>query len=210
MGAFVYYKTKIFEWLEQRRVSARFYHNEQFRLLDQALLTAYESENPFHISRAFLEKQKAEETYAYGETPLTTMAHIAKECELRPSDTVIEMGAGRGRAALFLAEYVGCKVIAYEQIPQFVEKMPLSKNLKILSADMFSADFSKASAVYLYGTMLLDEEILNLIEKLPKGCKVITVSYPLSEYSERWQVKKTFSGSFAWGKTEVYWNERVI
>jgi len=200
---YLYFKVKIFEWLEQRKVEQRFYHKERFKELDLALLRAYRSKNPYSISKEFLK------AHCYGETPLTTMDSIARECELTPTDTVIEMGAGRGRASLFLAEYVGCRVIAYEQIPTFIQKFPISPNLKILSQDMFSADFSKASAIYLYGTMLNYDEIQRLTQVFPKNVKIITVSYPLSDYSPNYITRKTFMGRFPWGKTEVYWNERI-
>ncbi len=200
---FLYLKVKIYEWLEQRKVEKLFYHNQRFKERDRALLAAYRTKNPYRISKEFLK------VHSYGETPLTTMARIVDECGLSSDDLIIEMGAGRGRASLFLAEYVGCRVIAYEQIPTFVEKILPSPNLKILAQDMFSADFSKAAAIYLYGTMLTDEEIQKLCAIFPKGVKIITVSYPLSDYSEHYMIKKTFTGKFPWGKTEVYWNERI-
>lgn len=209
MRLFLYFKVKFFEWIEQRKVEKRFYHNEHFKKCDQALLQAYRRENPYKISKDFLVNQKAPDVYAYGETPLTTMDNIVRECELTQSDLVIEMGAGRGRASLFLAEYIGCKVIAYEQIPAFAEKFSLSPNLKIIAEDMFAADFSKATAIYLYGTMLSDDDILKLCNAFPKNVKIITVSYPLSDYSDNYVIKKTFKGKFPWGKTEVYWNERI-
>ena len=98
---------------------------------------------------------------------------------------------------------------AFEIIPTFVEKAISSPNLKILAQDMFCADFSKASVIYLYGTMLKEGQILSLAEKFPLNVKIITVSYPLSAYSEKYCIKKTFSGRFPWGKTEIYWNERT-
>ncbi|MBS0629063.1 MAG: class I SAM-dependent methyltransferase [Verrucomicrobia bacterium] len=200
---YLFFKVKIYEWLEQRRVAKVFYHNDRFKERDLALLCEYRSKNPYQISKEFLK------THCYGETPLTSVAHIVKECGLSSADTLIEMGAGRGRASLFLAEYVGCRVIAYEQIPAFVEKFPSSPNIKILSQDMFSGDFSKGTAIYLYGTMLTDQEIQKLCTLFPPKVKIITVSYPLSDYSDHYVVKKVFTVKFPWGKTEGYWNERT-
>lgn len=210
MNPFLYFKVKIFEWLEQRKVASKFYNHERFKQCDQALLGAYKRENPYKISKHFLIQAKARDIYAYGETPLTTMDTIVCECGINSLDVVIEMGAGRGRTALFLAEYVGCQVIAYEQIPTFVKKLEDSPNLKMIAQDMFSADFSKATAIYLYGTMLTDDEISQLAEAFPKNVKVITVSYPISDYDKRFVIKKSFPGKFPWGKTEVYLNERTI
>jgi len=200
---YLYFKVKIYEWLEQRKVQKLFYHQERFKEVDQALLSGYRTKNPYRISREHLK------VHSYGETPLTTMAHIVEQCGLKPSDLLIEMGAGRGRASLFLAEYLGCQVVAYEQISTFVEKMPASPNLKTLGRDMFSADFSKATAIYLYGTILEDKEIEILCGRFPPNVKIITVSYSLSDYSRDYVTKKTFTGKFPWGKTEVYWNERT-
>ncbi len=205
----LFFRVKFFEWLEQRKVERLFYSNESFRNSDQTLLSAYAGISPYQISKEFLIKAKAAEIFAYGETPLTTTSKIVEECEITPADVVIEMGAGRGRASLFLAEYVGCQVIAYEQINAFVEKIPASSNLKIITQDMFSADFSKATAIYLYGTLLTDSEIQKLILAFPKNVKIITVSYPLSDYSKKYVTRKSFRGKFPWGKTEIYWNERI-
>lgn len=206
---FLYFRVKIFEWLEQRKVERSFYSNAHFQKCDQALLSFYREISPYQISKEFLIKAKAPEIFAYGETPLTTTSKIVHECEITPADRVIEMGAGRGRASLFLAEYVGCQVIAYEQILAFVKNIPPSSNLQILAQDMFSADFSKATAIYLYGTLLDESEIQKLIEVFPKNVKIITVSYPLSDYSQKYVTRKSFQGKFPWGKTEIYWNERT-
>lgn len=200
---YLYFKVKIFEWLEQRKVRERFYHNQRFKQRDLSLLNAYRNKNPYRISREFIK------THCYGETPLTTMAHIVDECALSSSDLIIEMGSGRGRASLFLAEFVGCRVIGFEQIPTFINKSPVSPNLAILPQDMFTADFSKASAIYLYGTMLSDDQIHKLCAAFPTRTKIITVSYPLNDYSPEYITRKTFTGTFPWGKTEVYWNERI-
>jgi len=210
MWLYYFLKTKFFEWREQRVVANYFYLDAEYRKKDEALLSAYKGQSPYRISKEYLIGRGAKEVHAYGETPLTTMALIAKECQLGIHDTIIEMGAGRGRGALFLAEYVGCKVIAYEQIPAFVEKMISSANLKMLSSDMFSANFSEATAIYLYGTMLEDPSILELTMKFPAGVKIITVSYPLDVYSQGFKTIKTFRGRFPWGKTEIYINERTV
>lgn len=209
MGAFTYFKTKFFEWQEERRVRYHLYSHAGFKKADQTLLKAYRGQNPYRISIQYLKGQNASDIYTYGETPLSTMAQIAHYFGIGPEDRVIEMGAGRGRAALFLAEYIGCQVRGYELIPTFVEKFPPSPRIEMLAEDMFQAEFSWATVIFLYGTMLETAEIEALVEKFPKGAKILTVSYSLSEYSPKYQTKKTFLGLFPWGETEIYWNERT-
>ena len=208
---YIFTKTKIFEWLEEKKVKGRLYTNAHFQEVDRALLKAYKGQNPYCISIRYLKDQNAPDCYTYGETPLTTMASIVTAFDIRENDRVIEMGSGRGRAALYLAEYVGCRVRAYELIPVFIEKMACVKapNLEMLAEDMFLADFSWATTIFLYGTLLSDEEIEYLAKRFPKNCKIITVSYSLSEYSESYTTRKTIWGLFPWGKTEIYLNERT-
>lgn len=210
--AFFYFRTQLFEWKEERAIRLNFIHNPHFLSLDQLLQKAYADQNPYQICKEYLKQKKKKEIYAYGETPLTTMDKIVRECQITPQDQVIDMGAGRGRASLFLAEYIGCKVRALEEIPLFVQIMEqtiASPHLEMSVKDMFQADFSWASVIYLYGTLLSDEEILLLAETFPRKKKIITVSYALEEYSPEYQTKKVFQGKFPWGKTEIFWNERI-
>lgn len=207
MGAYHYFKSKIFEYYEQKRVEKRFYSHSRFKEKDLALLAAYEGISPYEISRKFLKSRGALSIHAYGETPLLSMEQMALMAEITSNDTVIELGAGRGRAALFLAEYLGCTVIAYEWIPLFCEKMVSSKKLKMIPKSMFEGDFTKATVIYLYGTMLEEDEILQLISRFPRHAKILTVSYPLSEYSDLYQTAKSETVRFPWGKTKVYLNE---
>ena len=209
MYVLTYGKTKIYEWLEQKAVKKQFYSNERFKKLDQILLSNYRYKSPYYISKQYLKEKGAGQVHVYGETPLTTMEKIVREFGIKKTDTILEMGAGRGRTSLFLGEFVGAKVIAYELIPEFVKKMVPSPNVEMHTGDMFTADFSKVDGIYLYGTMLDDEEILALCEAFPKGVKIITVSYPLKEYSELYQTKNVFMGRFPWGQTEVFLNERT-
>ncbi len=207
---YTYFKTCLFELREQRRVERLFYQREGFRKKDRALIQAYRGESPYQISKRYLIEQGESDPYQYGETPLTTIAAIADAFEISSSDLVIEMGAGRGRVALFLAEYIGCRVMAFEKIPRFVEKMVSSEKVEVAHMDMFEAPFGEATVVFLYGTMLPDEFIRNMAEKIPSGVRVITVSYSLSYYDQNYQTTGVITGIFPWGKTEVYLNERVF
>lgn len=202
-------KSHFFERQEQKKVEKNFYHFDSFREKDQKLLSKYNEKSPYRVSKEFLIARSAKDLDIYGETPLSTIHTIVQKCGIKKNDLVIEMGAGRGRVSLFLSEFIGCQVYAYEQIPFFAENMIPSKNLKVFNKDMFTADFSKASFIYLYGTLLEDEEIVKLTKLFRADAKIITVSYPLRDYSSHYRVLQSFSGRFPWGKTKVYQNERI-
>lgn len=200
--------------IEYGRVVYRYYGNRQFALTDLYLLSFYLLRSPFRISKRFLTEKKAEDVYAYGETPLTTMDFIAKQCAIHRNDIVYELGSGRGRACFWLNAFIGCKVIGIEFIPLFVEiahkvknKFHL-KNVSFLMKDMLEASLEDATVIYLYGTCYDEQFIQNLIHlfaSLPQGTRIISVSYSLEEFGcKEFPVIKTFSATFTWGIGQVY------
>lgn len=202
-------------FIEFLKVSTRYYVNWTFCKIDFSLLLTYFFHNPFTISKEFLKAKGEKDVYAYGETPLTSLETIVKECKLRPYDTVYELGSGRGRTCFWLNCFVGCRVVGIEYIPDFVNHANLIKKrfnidgVEFRCEDFLKTDYTKATVVYLYGTCLEDIEILALIEKfktLQRGAKIITVSYPLTDYtSDRsFEVMNCFQVPFTWGTTEVY------
>ncbi|HSX12719.1 MAG TPA: methyltransferase domain-containing protein [Rhabdochlamydiaceae bacterium] len=211
----IFLKTKFWLHREEKQVKQFFYWHDRFKEIDKQLSLAYAYRNPYQISRKYLQKQGAEDIHLYGETPLTTMRRIVEECAIGPQDVVIEMGAGRGRTSFFLSEYIGCHVYAMEQIPEFVEsaeniaKKFDCKKVHFSCRDMMEADFQKATVIYLYGTCLSDSTIEMLTDLLPSQIKIITVSYPLCDYSKNFVTLKQFSAPFPWGSATIYLNQKI-
>lgn len=211
---FSYLRTAAFEWAEQKRVKRLYYPNDHFKTVDQTLLSSLP--NPYATSKAYLQERKEANIYAYGETPITTLGQMAERFNITTEDTLIELGAGRGRGALFFSEHLYCTVYAFERVPLFVSQLQELKRqfnctrLNVIDADFFTTSLPEATVVYLYGTMLTDAEITKLgsaFQKYPKSVKLITVSYPLSDYSPAFKTKDVMQGRFPWGKTEIYLNE---
>lgn len=211
------YHTIKYHWIDyklQKEVKRCYYSDTTFSHIDRSLLTAYIFKNPYTISKNYLKKRHAKEIHTYGETPLMTYDKLAKEVGLNSSDTLLELGSGRGRGALFLHHFYQCHVIGIERIPQFVKLSKHvahkyhQKRVEFICADMLKADLPPATVIYLYGTALTDAEIAPLIERLkkyPKGTKIISISYPLTDYDETsFEITKTFSVSYPWGETEAY------
>jgi hypothetical protein len=205
--------------IEYLKVVWCYYRNPLFRKVDLALLWSYFCNNPYRISRDFLLRRGEANIYAYGETPLTTLEQIVKEAGIGAEDTVFELGSGRGRPCFWLRCFVGCNVIGIEFVPDFVAKANEVRQRFKLSGidfrhqDMLKADLSGASVVYLYGTCMEDLEIHKLIdqlEKLPEGTKIITVSYPLTDFTDKefLVVERIFPAKFTWGMADVYLQRR--
>ena len=200
---------------EFMRVACRYYSSWTFFKEDLSLRLMYLFHNPFSISRRFLQKRGEPDVYAYGETPLTSLEKIAKEAQITSKDCVYELGAGRGATCFWLHQFIGCSVVGIEYVPEFVERAErIRRRLKVKGiefrlADMLKTDFKGATVCYLYGTCLDEHAIKLLIQKfkkLPVGTKIITVSYPLTDYTADpcFHIMKRFSVPFTWGSADVY------
>lgn len=210
----LYFSVKYYLYREQLRVVFHFYKNLSFVFFDFMFFIAYLFSNPYRICRKYHERRGEEKTNVYGETPLTTLMKICHLCGIHSTDTIIELGSGRGRSCFFLASVIGAKVTGIEKISQFtnrailIQKALRFKNLKFNCSDFYDIDFSKVNVVYLYAPQLEDQNILKLSEKLkalPKGAKIITISYSMHQYSPKsFQSIKRFSVSFPWGKTHAF------
>lgn len=203
------------DFVEYLRVLYRYYWRMSYVKVDAYLVASYLCYDPFGISKRFLMKRGDKDIYTYGETPLTTLETIAKECRLTKSDVVFEQGCGRGRTCFWLREFVGCRVVGVEQIPEFVTRANHVaakfgiKGVEFRNEDMLQTDLTEATAIYLYGTCLektFIEKLIKKFEKLPAGTKIITISFALQEFAHKpvFEMMNRFPVKFNWGTTDAY------
>jgi precorrin-6B methylase 2 len=200
------------EWI---KIAWRYYPNHAFLKEDLSLRLLYFFQSPFKISKRFLIARGEKEIYAYGETPLTSLEIIAKQAKIGPNDCVYELGSGRGFVCFWLNSFTGCSVVGIEQVPAFVQRAEKVrrrfdlKKIEFRQSDFCEADLTGATVIYLYGTCLHERSIQRLIqsfEKMPRGTKIITVSYSLAEFTPnpRFLLMKRFSVPFTWGDADVF------
>lgn len=203
------------DMVEFVKVACRYYGSWSFLKEDLALRLIYLFHSPYKMSKRFLMKRGERDVHVYGETPLTSLELIAKECGLRASDCVFELGAGRGRTCFWLHSFIKCSVVGIEYIPEFVERSNLIKKrlgiegVEFRQEDMAKASLEGATVCYLYGSCLDEQTIRTLAShfaQLPVGTKIITVSYPLSDYWEKgsFELMKRFTVPYNWGEANVY------
>jgi SAM-dependent methyltransferase len=216
----IHFVTQVGSTLQFLKVVRRYYTHFGFMQRDLFLLMSYLFDNPFSISKRFLEKKRSRTIYAYGETPLTSMERICKECPITPQDRVYELGCGRGRSCFWLNAFFHCQVVGIDEVPEFIQRATAIKNrfhldqVEFLQEDFLTADYRDATVIYLYGTSLEEEMIKQLVKRfasLPVGTRVISVSYPLTEYMDdsSFEVMKRFSVPFPWGSADVYLQIKV-
>jgi SAM-dependent methyltransferase len=206
-------KTDWWNFLEFVQVVFYYYSNWKFARIDVYFLRSYLPFNPYRMSKEFLKEKGEGNLDVYGETPLTTMDVISRECNFDQNDILYELGCGRGRTCFWLHAFVGCRVYGIEYIPAFIRIAQSIKRkfqieeVKFLCQDMMEVDLKNATVVYFYGTCTDDETLLKLCRKfeaLSSSTKIITISFPLSAYSSRFKTIKSFPVKFPWGETEAY------
>lgn len=216
----IHFKVVMINLFEYGRVVLRYYPHAHFAKIDIALLFSYLFSNPFRISKHFLLEKREKDIYTYGETPLTTMHLIARQCNITSQDVVFELGCGRGRTCFWLSQILGCSAVGIDYVPVFIEKAQKIKdrfqvqNVSFRLEDLFQANLKEATIIYLYGTCFSAAYIDLLIERLcqlPKGSKIITVSYALTEFQPEapFRVIKQFLAPFTWGETDIYLQEKA-
>lgn len=187
-----------------------------FKAWSREFSRAYRFLNPYRICKSHLKSLGIVDVHQYGETPLLVYARIAEECAIDAADYWLDLGCGRGEGCFFIRLLTGCHVQGVDWTPQFIDianqmlkRSPLSK-IGFACENMLETDLSKATVIYLFGTCLDEGTIVALCERfeeLPSTIKIVTVSYPLSDYHPAFQAKRQFSAQFPWGAADVYLNE---
>lgn len=174
--------------------------------VDLMLMSAYFFINPYRALRKYLQKRGESNPHQYGETPPEVIETLIDAAGgIKRYQYFADLGAGRGRISFFVQKFYGCRVFAYEQLEVFVRKgRKLFPKVQFTLGDFLEADLSKMDIIYFYGTMMKESEILAFVSKVKKGCRVISVSYPLTNYDSRFKVTKKVDITFPWGKTKGY------
>lgn len=208
---FLSVKVKLQALLWQWQVKKNYYCNEAFKKSDRMLLRAYLFKNPYQISKRFMRGRGEKDIHVYGETPLKVYDQIAKRWGIQKEHRFVELGCGRGRGLSFLSNLYGCECVGIEWIKEFVEiarrALPF---LKIYNEDFMTSQKIYGDFIFFYGTCLDEDKILALCErflKLKKRSKVITVSFGLNEYHEKFKVVDVFEAVFPWGRGDIFLNQ---
>jgi SAM-dependent methyltransferase len=200
---------KVKQAIENLRVVGKYYRKWGFAKKDLRLAMLYAMRSPYKVSKDFLVARGKRDVHVYGETPLTTMAKIIKECGVKEGDRLYELGCGTGRTCLWLREFVGCEVVGVERIPTFVRNArKVLTDVEFRQEDFFAQDYGDADVVYLYGSCMDELEadrMSQALQGMRAGARVISVSFPLDGF----KVLKKFNARFIWGKAEVFLQVRI-
>ena len=134
----------------------------------------------------------------YVGTPYDVVSRMLKMAGVKKSDVVYDLGCGDGRMVVLAAAKYGCRGIGYDIDPQRiaealenVKKNRVGQLVKIVQADLFTIDLSKADVLSLYLLPDINEKLLPQFEKLKPGSRLVFHDYGLEGYEADQNVRVT-------------------
>jgi len=211
-------KTCLFNLLEERKLKKLFYTHPCFRKTHQTFCQTWRYSNPYRICKAFLKKQGQAELHTYGETPFTVFVDILQKAEFSSKDCLLDLGCGRGKLLLLTSALFTCDSIGVDQVPLFCQRAKacasfLSPPPLFLCQDFCNMEdvyLQKATLIYFYALFLSEDQMLSMLrrfEALSSHVKIITISFPLSDYSPLF-THTSWQALYPWGQAEVFLNQK--
>jgi trans-aconitate methyltransferase len=107
--------------------------------------------------------------------------------ELKPEETLYDLGCGDGRIVMMAAQEFGANAIGVElsekmakQALQKVSESKMEPKVKIVNDDLFNVDLSPADVVTLYLTTSANDRIRSKLElELKPGTRVVSHDYAI-------------------------------
>jgi len=120
-------------------------------------------------------------------TPLPVVRQMLILAEVKPGETVYDLGAGDGRVVIMAAQEFGAKAVGVElredltkQALNRVFELGLMGRVKIFQSDLFKVDVSSADVVFLYLTTSANDKVKPKLEsELKQGARVVSHDYEI-------------------------------
>ena len=121
-------------------------------------------------------------------TPSDVARQMLIQAELKPGETVYDLGSGDGRMVIMAAREFGAEAVGIElrkdlvkRALQRVSELHLERKVKIVNDDLFNIDTSSADVVTLYLTTSANKKVRpKLEEELDPGTRIVSHNYEMS------------------------------
>lgn len=204
-------------------ISVRFFHlkewiihiftylfrSPKYLIADICLVLSYFFKSPYRIVRQWDEAHTCQ-VGPYGEIPLSEMEQLYRLLlKDEPIRSMTDLGAGRGRLALWAAATKGWKVQAIECIPQFCKKAKKIvdlfniENMEVIERDFSKCPIEERDLVFINpGDMDMEagKRLISLLLPVPTGCRVVTVGFSLTELAKEYQFEGAMTLRCPWGE----------
>jgi ribosomal protein L11 methylase PrmA len=122
----------------------------------------------------------------YVGTAYDLVSKMLQMAQVKKSDLVYDLGCGDGRMVVLAAQKYGCHGVGFDIDPvrveesiANVERHHVEKLVKIVEADIFEVDVSKADVIPMYLLPDMNRRLLPQLEKLKNGSRIVTHDYDL-------------------------------
>jgi precorrin-6B methylase 2 len=122
----------------------------------------------------------------YVGTAYDVASKMLQMAKIKKGDMVYDLGCGDARLLILAAQKYGCRAIGYDIDPERVRmsRENVARNhvenlVKIVQADIFTLDLSKADVIPLYLLPEMNQRLLPQLEKLKPGSCVVCHNYDL-------------------------------
>jgi ribosomal protein L11 methylase PrmA len=122
----------------------------------------------------------------YVGTPYDLISKMLQMAQVKKDDVVFDLGCGDARMLVLAAQKYGCRGEGYELDPERVKasldnvaRNHLEKLIKIIQADIFTVDLSKADVIPLYLLPDMNRKLLPQFEKMKPGSRIVCHDYDL-------------------------------
>jgi len=118
-------------------------------------------------------------------SPTPVVRQMLILAELKPGETLFDLGSGDGRAVIMAAKDFGARSVGVELREDLVKRalsniheLGLETKAHILQNDIFKVDLSEADVVFLYLTTSANEKVKPKLEtELKPGVRIVSHDY---------------------------------
>jgi ribosomal protein L11 methylase PrmA len=122
----------------------------------------------------------------YVGTAYDLISRMLQMAAVKKDDLVYDLGCGDGRMLVLAAQKYGCHAVGYDIDPERVrdarenvERNHVENLVKIVQADIFTVDLSKADVFPLYLLPEMNRKLLPQFAKVKKGSRIVCHNYDL-------------------------------
>lgn len=126
----------------------------------------------------------------YVATPMIVVRKMLEYADLKPGETVYDLGCGDGRVVIMAAQEFGARGVGVDLNPRLVkeargkvESLGLGQMVRIIRGNLFEVDVSPADIVTMYLTTGANEKVRPKLEQeLRSGSRVVTHDFSIAKW----------------------------
>jgi len=124
----------------------------------------------------------------YVASPARVVDRMLELANIKPGETVYDLGCGDGRILIAAVEKYKARAIGVEISPKYaaraqasIKKAGIDNQARVIQGDLLNVDLTGADVVTIYLESRLNEELRPRLEKFLKpGARVVSHDYPIA------------------------------